>query len=149
MQRAPFMLLLSCVEPAMAQMPAPDRAACEAIVARADRDAAVPGAAFQPGVDVRGNAVAGPDLNPRPEIALPEEFRIPVQPLVGAFLDRPLPPALEGMRAAAGELVVRLSDGRVTFNGVVVGGDTDAALIEACRNLLAPPPADDAAPPAP
>ena len=146
MKRASFLLLLFCIEPAMAQAPAPDRAACEALVARADRAAAVPGAAFRPGVDVRGNAVAGPDLNPRPEAMLPEEIRFPVQPLVGAFLDRPLPPALEGLRADAGELVVRLSDGRVTFNGVVVGGDTDAALIEACRNLLAPLSAGEAPP---
>ena len=142
-----FLLAAHLAVPALAQTPAqapaPDRAACEALVARADREAAVAPATYQPGVDVRGNPVVGANLNPQPQIILPDEVTIPVQPLVAGYLDRALPPALEGMRVNAGELVIRLADGRVTFNGQVVGGDTNAALVEACRNLLAAPEAED------
>ena len=114
---------------------------CTALLAAADAGLI---AAFQPGVDVRGRPVAPADLQPGvdvrgrpvapagigPVIALPGEIVIPVQPRIFDFLKITPPRGLGDLRAGLGEL--RLSNGRLTFNGQPIGSNAVAALIEAC-----------------
>lgn len=96
----------------------------------------VAGADYTPGVDVRGNPVAPADFGGGQQITLPDEIVLPVQPDVFSFLGRQLLRGLDILRANAGELRVRLSDGAVTFNGQPLGAAT-TELTAACRQLLA------------
>jgi hypothetical protein len=116
---------------------------CRGIVSAADRAPAQPGgravagADYVPGVDVRGNPVAPADLGGAPRITLPEELVLPVTPDVFTFLGRDPPRGLDQLRVNVGELRIRLSDGRTTFNGQPLGPAADAELVAACRQLLA------------
>ena len=94
----------------------------------------VPGADYVPGVDVYGRPVA-PAGAVLPDV-LPDEWVLPIQPLVAPYLEGGLPAELEDLRVGLGEVVVRRSDGRVTFNGQPIGPGAGAALVEACRNAL-------------
>ena len=119
---------------------------CRSILAAADRVTpqpgarAVAGADYVPGVDVRGNPVAPADLAIAPRFTLPEELVLPVTPDVFTFLGRAPPRGLEQLRVNVGELRIRLSDGRATFNGQPLGPTADADLVAACRQLLANSP---------
>ena len=117
-------------------------ATCRSILAAADLAAAQPGARavagadYVPGVDVRGNPVAPADLAGAPRVTLPEEQVLPVTPDVFTFLGRAPPRGLEQLRINVGELRIRLSDARTTFNGQPLGPAADAELVAACRQLL-------------
>jgi len=105
-------------------------------------DAAVPGANLTPGVDVRGNPVAGANLapaDPNPDAAQLDEITVPIT--VGVFerLGIPAPAGLGNLAANAGVLSIRLSDGQVTFNGQVLGATETSALQTACDALIEGP----------
>lgn len=111
---------------------------CRQILAVADRPAAraatVPGAAYVPSVDARGNAVAPADLNPA--LQVPDEIVLPVAPEVFTFNGRTPPRGFPDLRANLGEFRLRLGDGRITFNGQPLSPTSDVALVQACRDLL-------------
>ena len=86
--------------------------------------------AYEPGVDVRGNAVASADLG-APEISLPEEISIDVTALVYELLKTAPPPGLRDTAIELGKVVFR--DGRLTYNGQPLGDAADATLIAVCR----------------
>lgn len=86
--------------------------------------------AYEPGVDVHGNAVAPADLGAS-EISIPEEISIDVTALVYELLETTPPPGLEDTAIDLGKVVLR--DGQLTYNGQPLGGTADAALIAACR----------------
>ena len=86
--------------------------------------------AYEPGVDVRGDAVAPADLG-APEISLPEEISIDVTALVYDLLKTTPPPGLRDTAIDLGKFVLR--DGRLTYNGQPLGVAADTALIAACR----------------
>ena len=129
------------------ELAAPGRAACEILLQAADAAQPVPadlapaepgvaGADFVPGVDVYGRPVAPAGAGAVLPDPLPDEFVLPIQPLVAPYVDGALPAGLEDLRVGLGEVVVRRSDGRVTFNGQPIGADANAALVEACRGAL-------------
>ena len=86
--------------------------------------------AYEPGVDVRGNAVAPADLG-APEISLPEEISIDVTALVYDLLKTTPPTGLKDTAINLGKVVFR--DGRLTYNGQPLGDAADATLIAVCR----------------
>jgi hypothetical protein len=105
-------------------------------------DAAVPGANLTPGVDVRGNAVAGANLapaDPTPGAGQIDEITVPIT--VGVFerLGIPAPNGLGDLAANAGVLSIRLSDGQVTFNGQVLGATETSVMQTACDALIEGP----------
>ena len=97
----------------------------------------VAGAAFVPGVDVRGRPVARADAGGvAAVVAMPEEIVIPLSVGVFAFLGLTPPAGLEDLAASAGVLSIRLSDGRVTFNGQTLGEAQTQPLVAACEAIL-------------
>ncbi len=86
--------------------------------------------AYEPGVDVHGNAVAPADLG-APEITIPDEITIDVTALVYELLQTTPPPGLEDTQIDLGKVVFR--DGQLTYNGQPLGEVADSALIAACR----------------
>ena len=123
----------------------PSTEACRAIVAAAVPSAAytpgldvrgnaVPGAAYVPGVDVRGNAVAA--AGPAAPNYLPDQLEIPVNPRVFDYLGGTPPRGLQDLTVNAGTLTIRRSDGQAFFNGMPLGIDPSAELVRGCRQLL-------------
>ena len=86
--------------------------------------------AYEPGVDVYGNAVAPADVG-APKITLPEEISIDVTALVYELLQTTPPPGLEDTAIDLGKVVLR--DGQLTYNGQRLGDTADAALVAACQ----------------
>ena len=86
--------------------------------------------AYEPGVDVDGNAVAPADLG-NPEISLPDEISIDVTALVYELLSATPPPELRDTAINLGKVVFR--DGRLTYNGQPLGPTVNSALVAACR----------------
>lgn len=70
--------------------------------------------AYQPGVDVNGNAVAPADLNAAPNM-VPDYISVPLTIDLAQRLNYPLPAGTE-MKGALGNLSL-YKDGRVMFNG--------------------------------
>lgn len=104
-------------------------AVCAAFAA----DAAVPGAAYEPGVDVNGRKVAPADLPSRTPLEL-DNFPIEIRKnLAGTF---GVPPAggAFGARAILGYVTVR--GDQAFFNGKPLSADENAALIAACRKAV-------------
>ena len=87
--------------------------------------------AYEPGVDVHGNAVAAADLG-APEIVLPDEISIDVTALVYELLKTTPPPGLKDTAIDLGKVVFR--DGELTYNGQPLGDAAGGALIAACRD---------------
>jgi len=85
--------------------------------------------AYTPGVDVNGNAVAPADLNPQPQISVPDKISIPVTIDLAANLG--IPTSFLA-RPTVGEVQVS-SDGRVTFNGQPVSGAAEHELAKRCQ----------------
>ena len=118
---------------------------CQAIIAAAvppaaytpgldARGNAVPGAAYTPGVDARGNPVT--PAGPGAPNYLPDQFEIPVTPRVFDYMRGTPPPGLQALTVRAGTLTIRRSDGAAFFNGLPLGVDPSAELVKGCRALL-------------
>jgi hypothetical protein len=93
-------------------------------------DAGVPGADYQPGVDVNGNSVAPADL-PSSGSSSPTIDNFPIeidQNLAGKFN---LPPGASP-KAILGYVTVR--NNQAYFNGQPLNADQNAALNAACKN---------------
>jgi hypothetical protein len=86
--------------------------------------------AYEPGVDVNGNAVAPAELG-APETALPDEISIDVTALVYDLLKTTPPPGLEDTAVNLGKVVFQ--DGQLSYDGQPLGDSTNAALTAACR----------------
>ena len=87
--------------------------------------------AYQPGVDVNGNAVAPADLNSQPQIRVPDVISIPVTIDLATNLGINTPFLA---RPTVGEVQVT-SDGRVTFNGQPVGDQEQHELARRCQQV--------------
>ena len=88
----------------------------------------VPGADYQPGVDVNGNAVAPADLPSTPSVPTVDNFPIEIdQQLANRFH---LPPGATS-KTILGYVTVR--DNQAYFNGQPLNADQTSALAEACR----------------
>lgn len=87
--------------------------------------------AYQPGVDVNGNAVAPADLNAQPQIRVPDVISIPVTIDLATNLGINTPFLA---RPTVGEVTVT-SDGRVSFNGQPIGDDAQHELAKRCQQV--------------
>lgn len=85
--------------------------------------------AYTPGVDVNGNAVAPADLNPQPQISMPDTISIPVT--IDLATNLGIPTSFLA-RPTVGEVQVS-SDGRVTFNNQPVSGAAEHELAKRCQ----------------
>jgi hypothetical protein len=102
------------------------------------------GVAYQPGVDVRGNAVAPADLPGSQSLGqkLLEEgeiaFDLALNPLL--FAGNPaLADRIEGARITLGRIAVDPATGDTTFDGQALSDPQQAAIAKACRARLDAP----------
>jgi len=93
-----------------------------------------PDVAYQPGVDVHGNAVAPADLNGGSQIKLPETIYIPIEVDIGQRYHIPANSPLWKATAEIGTVAV--TGDQVTFNGQPLTPDDNAALVALCRDKV-------------
>ena len=89
-------------------------------------------ATYQPGVDVRGRAVAPADLPGTPQIVMPEEITIAITVDLQARFGIPVTSNLYKPEASIGTVVVR-PDGRASFNGQPLTSQEQSALGYLCQ----------------
>lgn len=124
---------------------APSRAAERTIaIARSDCELAVryvtpPGVDYQPGVDVNGHPVAPADLDDGRRLQLPESIPVFITDDLRRRFHVPHHSPLFDTDAVAGIVELRLSDNRLTFNGVEIGSAEADALAAMCRDALKSP----------
>jgi hypothetical protein len=143
MRKAGFGLLALVAAPAFAQsLPAPgpgeimvsadgkifiSAATCQEVTSAAG---AVPGADYQPSVDVNGNHVAPADLPSAAPAMKLDNFPIEInRKLAGAF-NIPASGSI-GAKAILGLVTIR--DGSAYFNGEPMAEDQRAALVASCQ----------------
>ncbi|MBI3505696.1 MAG: hypothetical protein HY059_12710 [Proteobacteria bacterium] len=143
------LLALLCV-PALAQTPAkpaakPDaKAETKVQVTGIDcrrlftEHRAAPDVAYKPGVDVNGKPVVGADLNPAPQIKVPETIAFDIAVDLTKY-GVPATSQLFQPNVKLGEVRMDLASGKVLYNGEPLGNPEIEALREACRQQgLAP-----------
>lgn len=84
---------------------------------------------YQPGVDVRGNSVAPADLNSGSQVALPDGFSFPLTIDLSERLGLDSSDILA--RPVLGE--IKVSGGKVTFNGEPLNSDEQRELAQKCQ----------------
>lgn len=96
---------------------------------------------YQPGVDVRGKAVAPADLNAndpdgRPELIMPRTVLIPIE--VDLFDRFGIPPGGANFDADAfiGEVTVDIATGEAYFNGQPLQSEAEAELAARCQRIM-------------
>ena len=96
---------------------------------------------YQPGVDVRGKAVAPADLGANdpggtPDIILPRAVLIPIE--VDLFDRFGIPPGGANFDADAfiGEVTVDLATGEAYFNGQPLQSEAEAELAVRCQRII-------------
>lgn len=114
-------------------------AAAEIAVSRHDcqslvRHQPAPDVAYQPGVDVHGNAVAPADLGGGQQIELPDVIYIPIEVLVQDKYGIPANSVLYNARAQVG--VVEVRGNRVYYEDQELTDPETAALETVCRDRL-------------
>ncbi|MBI1216425.1 MAG: hypothetical protein GC185_11495 [Alphaproteobacteria bacterium] len=87
-----------------------------------------PGVEYQPGVDVHGNPVVEPDLNPSP-IKMPDTVTFDLTVDTAQYLGLTAPAGLEGKMKIG---TIAMKDGHVTFNGQPLEGQAEATLRNIC-----------------
>src|SRR5260221_972731 len=93
-----------------------------------------PDVAYQPGVDVHGNAVAPADLNGGSPIKLAETLYIPIEDDIGHRYHIPANSPLWKATAEIGTVAV--TGDQVTFHGQPLTPDDNAALVALCRDKV-------------
>lgn len=97
-----------------------------------------PDVAYRPGVDVHGRPVAGADLNPAPQIRVPETVAFDVAVDLRRFGIASTSPLFQPS-VKLGEVRVDVLTGKTLYNGEALGNPEIEALREACRRQsLAP-----------
>lgn len=86
---------------------------------------------YRPGVDVNGNAVAPADLNPQPQISVPDVISIPVT--IDLATNLGIDPNFLA-RPTVGEVQIT-RDGRVSFNGQPIGDSAQHELAKRCQQV--------------
>lgn len=88
--------------------------------------------AYKPGVDVHGKPVAPADLNPAPQIKLPETVAFDVAVDLRRF-GVPQTSPLFQPSVKLGEVRVDVLTGKTLYNGEAIGNPEIEALREACK----------------
>jgi hypothetical protein len=118
---------------AYAASPAVDPSLCNALVKHTP-DASV---AYQPGVDVNGNAVAPADLPGQPQMKLPDQIKIPLTVNLAQTLNLntsayPFNQLGAGTEAVIGTLSVDTASDKVLFNGQPISDTQQDKLAVLC-----------------
>lgn len=135
-----FLLILLCAAPAFAD--APDAPAlnddiCRYLVTAEPAD--MSGAAYTPGVDVRGNPVVGAELDSG-SVEIDNDISFPVTIDVMEYAGLQEVDGLEG-EAVLGTITVR--DGELFFNDRPLRGGQEQALVDLCRDPSSPSPEEE------
>ncbi|MBL8806589.1 MAG: hypothetical protein JNN22_07055 [Rhodospirillales bacterium] len=94
--------------------------------------------AYKPGVDVNGRPVAGADLNPAPQIKVPDTVTFDIAVDLTKY-GLPAGSPLFQPNVKLGQVQMDLLSGKVLYNGEALGNPEIEALREACRQQgLAP-----------
>lgn len=97
-----------------------------------------PDVTYRPGVDVHGRPVVGADLNPTPQIRVPETVAFDVAVDLRRFGIAQTSPLYQP-NVKLGEVRVDVLSGKTLYNGEALGNPEIEALREACRRQgLAP-----------
>jgi hypothetical protein len=97
-----------------------------------------PDVTYRPGVDVQGRPVVGADLNPTPQIRVPETVAFDVAIDLRRFGIASSSPLYQP-NMKLGEVRVDVLTGKTLYNGEALGNPEIEALREACRRQgLAP-----------
>ena len=113
-------------------------------VARSDCELAVryvppPGVAYQPGVDVHGKPVAPADLDGNQRLQLPDTIAVVITDDLRKRFGLPDDSPLFDSTAFVGIVALRMSDHRLTFNGVELSDREADALAALCRDATKGP----------
>ncbi len=113
-------------------------------IARSDCELAVryvppPGVAYQPGVDVNGRPVAPADLDDGRRLQLPDSIPVVITDDLRKQFGLPDDSPLFDANAFVGIVELRLSDRRLTFNGVELSDREANALAAMCRDATKSP----------
>lgn len=103
------------------------------------RYAPPPDVAYAPGVDVNGRAVAPADLDGDHRLALRESIPVIISDDLRKQFGLSDGSPLFDANAFVGIVEVRLSDRRLTFNGVELSGRESSALAAMCRDATQSP----------
>jgi hypothetical protein len=131
-----FGVLLLAV-PAVGETIRVHSADCSALI----RHVATPDAAYQPGVDVRGEPVVPADVGGL-AMALPEVIDLVIGIDLADCIARRDGKTGRALLPASGEAklgVLTIKGGATFWNGERIGPGEEAALAESCRTALAPP----------
>jgi hypothetical protein len=91
-----------------------------------------PDVAYKPGVDVHGKPVASADLNPAPQIKVPETVAFDVAVDLRRFGVAATSPLFQPS-VKLGEVRVDVLTGKTLYNGEPIGNPEIEALREACK----------------
>jgi hypothetical protein len=113
-------------------------------IARSDCELAVryvapPGVAYQPGVDVNGHPVAPADLDGDHRLRLRDSIPVIISDDLRKQFGLPDNSPLFDANAYLGIVELRLSDRRLTFNGVELSDPEADALAAMCRDATKAP----------
>ena len=113
-------------------------------IARSDCELAVryvapPGVAYQPGVDVNGRPVAPADVDSDHRLKLRDSIPVIISDDLRKQFGLPDDSPLFDANAYLGIVELRLSDRRLTFNGVELSDREADALAAMCRDATKPP----------
>lgn len=113
-------------------------------IARSDCELAVryvapAGVDYQPGVDVNGRPVAPADLDDDQRLQLPESIPVIITDDLRKRFRVPHHSPLFDAAAVVGIVELRLSDRRLTFNGVELSDPEANALAAMCRDAMKSP----------
>jgi hypothetical protein len=97
------------------------------------------GVEYQPGVDVNGRPVAPADLDGDHRLQLPESIPVIITDDVRKRFRGPRHSPLFDADAVVGVVELRLSDRRLTFNGVELSDREADALAAVCRDAAKSP----------
>lgn len=122
------LVMLSAVS-AVAEI-AVSRRDCEQLV----KHEPAPDVAYQPGVDVHGNAVAPADLNGGTQLKLPDVIYIPLEVLVQDKYGIPANSVLYEAKAQVG--IVQVRGDKVYYEDQLLNDPETVALEDACRDQL-------------
>jgi len=131
-----FLVLICLASPALAD---------PSVVCSVRAQQASKSAAYQPGVDARGNAVAPADVGGASAMAMPQIMRIPLTVDVAERMNRVLPDGVK-LEANMG-LIEIMPGGKVMINGRDLSASTDAMCASIARDKAAAMKTKDVAAP--
>ena len=138
MRNACLVLLTLLAWPSLAQEAdrlAVDGAACRWVSQHVPAE----DAAFKPGVDLRGRAVAPADLTPAPSVRPPPQVSIDLLVPLDQLFPQGAPRPFGRAELSVGQVTVDVASGLVSYNGQPLGDPELGRLAMLCRDRSALP----------